>query len=166
MTNIPLTEQQLTDIENRAQAATAGPWCTDAWEIYQGSEYQPGLSMWIGETCRGGTSLEQDRADAAFVAAARTDVPALVAAVRRLQVQRKYLIGQLAKRDAETGRGDKALREFLAADPDGGEIVEQLTGTQQCGHDDYHDPHEWADKPGVWCPGHSFTDDKPAASTP
>lgn len=28
--------------------------------------------------------------------------------------------------------------------------------TAPCGHDDYHDAHEWADKPGVWCPGHSF----------
>ncbi|MEU8756251.1 hypothetical protein AB0C88_37765 [Streptomyces chartreusis] len=28
-----------------------------------------------------------------------------------------------------------------------------------CGHDDYHDPHEWADKPGTWCPGHSVAED-------
>ncbi|WP_108990410.1 hypothetical protein [Streptomyces coelicoflavus] len=80
-----LTSQQLADITARAEAATPGPWCTDAWEIYQGTEYQPGLSQWIGETCRGTTSPEQDRADAAFVAAARTDVPALLAEVRRLQ---------------------------------------------------------------------------------
>lgn len=29
------------------------------------------------------------------------------------------------------------------------------SGTGPCGHGDYHDPHEWADRPGVWCPGHS-----------
>jgi hypothetical protein len=34
------------------------------------------------------------------------------------------------------------------------------TGTQQCGHDDYHDAHEWADRPGIWCPGHSLTGDE------
>lgn len=51
------------------------------------------------------------------------DVPALLAMVRRLQGQRKYLLTQLAKRDAETGRGDRALREFLTAHP--GEDVEQ-----------------------------------------
>lgn len=79
----PLTTQQLTDIEARTNAATPGPWCTDAWEIYQGTEYQPGLSMWIGETCRGTSTPEQDQADAAFVAAARTDVPALLADLRR-----------------------------------------------------------------------------------
>ena len=30
---------------------------------------------------------------------------------------------------------------------------------QQCGHDDYHDPHEWADHPSVSCPGHSHETD-------
>ncbi|MEU3613447.1 hypothetical protein ABZ725_14185 [Streptomyces sp. NPDC006872] len=79
----PPTDQQLADIETRANAATPGPWCTDSWEIYQGTEYEPGMSMWIGETCRGTGSLEQDRADATFVAAARTDVPALITELRR-----------------------------------------------------------------------------------
>lgn len=30
--------------------------------------------------------------------------------------------------------------------------------TRQCGYDDYHDPHEWADRPGAWCPGHGYDD--------
>ena len=77
----------LDAIEARANAATEGPWCTDAWEIYQGAEYQPGISQWIGETCRGTSTPEQDRDDAAFVAAARTDVPALVDEVRRLTTE-------------------------------------------------------------------------------
>jgi hypothetical protein len=80
-----LTEQQLTDIETRANAATAGPWCTDSWEIYQGTEYQPGAE-WIGETCRAG-EMDDSRADAEFVAAAREDVPALLAEVRRLRAE-------------------------------------------------------------------------------
>jgi hypothetical protein len=46
---------------------------------------------------------------------------ALLAEVHRLKGQRKYLIGQLAKRDAESGRGDEALREFLAGDAEPGE---------------------------------------------
>jgi hypothetical protein len=95
MTTNHLTDQQLDldTIETRANAATPGPWCTDSWEIYQGSEYEPGISTWIGETCRGMTSLEQDRADAAFVAAARTDVPALLAEVRRLRARVAELEG-------------------------------------------------------------------------
>lgn len=43
-------------------------------------------------------------------------VTALVDEVRRMRFQRQFLIGQLAKRDAESGRGDEALREFLAAE--------------------------------------------------
>jgi hypothetical protein len=76
---------RLAEIQKRADAATKGPWCTDSWEIYQGTEYVPGISKWIGETCRGATTMEQDRADAAFVAAARTDIPWLLAEVARLQ---------------------------------------------------------------------------------
>ncbi|MDX3835660.1 hypothetical protein [Streptomyces europaeiscabiei] len=84
----PPTVERLAEIEARADAATAGPWCTDAWEIYQGVEYVPGISFWIGETCRGTSELGQDRADAAFVAAARSDVPELVAEVRRMRAER------------------------------------------------------------------------------
>jgi hypothetical protein len=76
----------LDQIEARANAATPGPWCTDSWEIYQDSEYQPGISFWIGETCR--ADEENDgRADAEFVAAARTDVPAMAAEIRRLRAE-------------------------------------------------------------------------------
>ena len=113
----PPTTEHLAEIEARATAATEGPWCTDAWEIYQGTQYVPGISMWIGETCRGTSTPEQDQADAAFVAAARTDVPALIAEVARLKGQRKYLLTELAKRDAESGRGNEALREFFGEQP-------------------------------------------------
>ncbi|RNG26158.1 hypothetical protein [Streptomyces botrytidirepellens] len=36
--------------------------------------------------------------------------------LERLRAQRRYLIGQLAKRDARSGDGDRALREFLRPD--------------------------------------------------
>ncbi|MFE2930653.1 hypothetical protein [Streptomyces sp. NPDC059278] len=35
----------------------------------------------------------------------------------------------------------------------------EFAGTRQCGHDDYHDAHEWADHPHIWCPGHSLTEE-------
>ncbi|MFJ2267771.1 hypothetical protein ACIOHO_15620 [Streptomyces sp. NPDC087849] len=35
----------------------------------------------------------------------------------------------------------------------------EFAGTRQCGHDDYHDAHEWADLPHIWCPGHSLTEE-------
>lgn len=68
--------ERLTAMRARADAATAGPWCTDGWEIYQGTEYYAGAT-WIGETCDR-NDVSKSEADAAFAAAARTDVPALL----------------------------------------------------------------------------------------
>lgn len=38
-------------------------------------------------------------------------------------------------------------------------------GTRQCGHDDYHTGHEWADQPHIWCPGHSYDADEAVSSS-
>lgn len=59
----------------RADRATDGPWEADESEIYGAGR------QWVGET------LDEDdhdkmRANSAFIAAARTDVPALVAELR------------------------------------------------------------------------------------
>ncbi|MEV1042371.1 hypothetical protein AB0J01_38025 [Streptomyces sp. NPDC050204] len=35
----------------------------------------------------------------------------------------------------------------------------EFAGPRQCGHDDYHDAHEWADLPHIWCPGYSLTEE-------
>lgn len=94
-----LSAERLAEIAARAGAATPGPWCTDAWEIYQGAKYEPGLSMWIGETCRGTSTPEQDRADAEFIAHARTDVPALLARVAELEAQRERRRARLVALD-------------------------------------------------------------------
>ncbi|MFJ8110454.1 hypothetical protein [Streptomyces sp. NPDC096132] len=71
--------------------------------------------------------------DAQFIAHAREDVPALLAEIHRLKEQRKFLLAQLAKRDAETGRGDKALREFLSADPELAETTTTEQPAETCG---------------------------------
>lgn len=80
-----LPEDRLAAIRARAEAATEGPWCTDSWEIYQGAEYAAGAT-WIGETCRAGDT-EGACADAEFIAAARTDVPLLLAEADRLRAE-------------------------------------------------------------------------------
>lgn len=49
---------------------------------------------------------------------AGTDVPALLVEIRRLQQQRRFLLGELATKDAASGAGDRALAEFLGAEPD------------------------------------------------
>lgn len=48
----------------------------------------------------------------------------------------------------------------LAEDPP---PAEDFTGTQPCGHDDYHDPHPWHERPNLWCPGIGYDDDQAAA---
>lgn len=84
----PLTlgPDQLAAIATRAEAATPGPWCTDhTWDIYQGAEYVPGVSRWIGEMRR--DVANEPFADAEFIAHARQDVPALLAEVDRLRAR-------------------------------------------------------------------------------
>jgi hypothetical protein len=74
-----VTEEELTAIEGRANAATLGPW--EVGDPY--NQRTPelvavyGMGMEVADT-----QLVQD---AAFIAAARTDIPALVAEVRRLR---------------------------------------------------------------------------------
>lgn len=57
------------------------------------------------------------------------------------------------------------LREDLAGPAEDPAPAEDFTGTQPCGHDDYHDPHPWADRPNVWCPGIGYDDDQAAADS-
>ncbi|MGW9638871.1 hypothetical protein ACWHAU_06890 [Streptomyces albidoflavus] len=80
-----LNPEYLAEIAARAEAATAGPWCTDGAELYQGDEYAWD-AFWVGETCRA-DEADGGTADAAFIAAARTDVPALLAEVERLRAE-------------------------------------------------------------------------------
>ena len=68
--------------------------------------------------------------------------------------------GPAGDRDGETGTESAAGRE---ADP---LPAEDFTGTRPCGHDDYHDPHEWADRPDLWCPGHGYDDQAVAEEQP
>jgi len=88
-------------IEARADAATAGPWWWDEdefmWRLHgvhgtiSGNDWIPEqvLNHQIAKAPKQGTSYAEywpERADADFIAAARTDVPALVAEVRRLRM--------------------------------------------------------------------------------
>lgn len=134
-----LTAQQLDEIQARANAATDGPWgvyefggdslieiAADLEDTGCGYRARRTIARFEDEpldndpTHREWTAEEdwaQVQADATFVAHAPEDVAALLAEVRRLKAQRKYLLAQLTKRDTETGRGDAALREFLAGEP-------------------------------------------------
>jgi hypothetical protein len=94
----------LDAIEQRTNAATPGPWQwhisrrtldyrlqTAGWDVVMGfarwgrNSAQPEFN--IDGLLHHGADLDQPHPDAEFIAAARTDVPALVAAVRRLTAE-------------------------------------------------------------------------------
>lgn len=112
-----LSDEPLAAIRGPESAATPGPWCTDGWEIYQGAEYRPGISSWIGEICQGPVEeLAQSEANAKFVAGARTDVPVLLAEVDRLRAEREALRERLSQQRTATAywQGRVAALEALA----------------------------------------------------
>ena len=77
-----MTEEELTAIEARATAATMGP-----WDGHQNSGVMSKHTHdSVFETgCGCCTNKDLSVEDATFIAAARADVPALVAEVRRLR---------------------------------------------------------------------------------
>jgi hypothetical protein len=67
-----MTDEELNEIEARANLASDGPWAQHP--IHRKAVHMPGEG-WIPDT----------NADAEFIAHARTDVPRLVARVRELE---------------------------------------------------------------------------------
>lgn len=72
----PLTAERLAEIEARASAATPGPW----WPEHRGVMAE-GVEIVDDCAVAGWDAYPENQV---FIAAARTDVPALVAEVRRL----------------------------------------------------------------------------------
>lgn len=97
-----MTPEELAEVEERCRKATAGPWTTiyRHWEAIDGQKYAseaefPCLVMAVHEcedhpiadaSCNHTCRLDYEASDnAAFIAHARADVPALCAEVRRLR---------------------------------------------------------------------------------
>ena len=97
--------RDLDEIERDAKAATPGPWNDDGVSV-NGEDEDGNIAMeWVAN---GDYAGHAD--DARFIAAARTDVPALVARVRELQ--------------ATQDRHLKLIAELARATPYDGEVVE------------------------------------------
>lgn len=77
-----MTDQQLAAIKERAEKATPGPWFHGQNADGQHNVYAGGGIDITPAWCVHGLPMCPD--DAAFIAYARTDVPALVAEVERL----------------------------------------------------------------------------------
>lgn len=98
-----MTQEELEAIEARANAATPGPWERwpddvdggDGWALVSDADGEPVVGA---HPC----PLEQcadAEADYAFIAHARSDVPALIAEVRRLRSERDALRVRLDQLD-------------------------------------------------------------------
>lgn len=72
---------RLDEIKARAAAATEGPWVNDSTEIGRPFPGTDTIDVWVAESCHPNGDGIDGEADAEFIAHARTDVPALVAAV-------------------------------------------------------------------------------------
>ncbi|MPY47091.1 hypothetical protein [Streptomyces acidicola] len=138
----PLSDAQLNEIDARAtrERLTPGPWRLDRESCDCGGDYPCGHGMFVTgivtptpthlavERCK--RTGEQPRdydfhrseicdftdADWELMAAARDDVPALVAEVRRHRAQIRFLLAAIARKDARSGEADRRLREFLSGE--------------------------------------------------
>lgn len=101
----------LTAIEQRANAATPGPWVNDGAEIY--ADIIGG--QWIGETLR--LDDPTSESDAEFIAHARQDVDDLLAEVKRLTKGIEDTVATL--RAAAMAEGGQPAYSFAAGLNDG-----------------------------------------------
>ena len=81
-----MTDEELAAIESRANAATREPWIV-------GDAYVPTASLSAVSVYGMGMEVAECQmdTDGAFIAAARVDVPALIAEVRSLRAERDAL---------------------------------------------------------------------------
>lgn len=95
-----MTPVDLPAIKARAEKATAGP-----WEIIGAGEYVRGPGIIVAPD-NGGIN----EADAEFIAASRTDIPALVAEVERLREERKEFMPTIDRLSELLNRTVNALK--------------------------------------------------------
>lgn len=120
-----LTPEREQEIRTREQAATPGPWESDGAEIYGTLGGILMLDLWVGETLDV-EDQERSNADAAFIAAARSAVPELLAEVDRLRTRVAELEAQAEK-----------VAAFCA------QRADYVTAIQNCHPDNARDYYRW-----------------------
>ena len=97
-----LTYEQLDEIKTRASKATAGPW---DWNSRHGLGAPNRLVMWPSHEYGCDLDIEGEEADLDFIANARTDIPALIAALEASEAAR-------VKAEQERDALKEALKPF------------------------------------------------------
>lgn len=142
-TTPPLTEQQLVDIADRAADATTGPWESDGAEINQALPGAPGVWVgWIGETLN--IDDPQSNANAAFVAHARQDVPALL---RLVESMRAAVTGHDCP-DPSMGPLETVVSAVLALSEAEARVAELETALATARTEAIADVGDWLDEVG------------------
>lgn len=88
-----MADLDLLAIKTRLQAASSGPWRLQG---ERPAAQHVGGTLWAGPVqiiLAGGRATPLEKANAAFVAGARSDVPALIAEVERLRAELAELKG-------------------------------------------------------------------------
>lgn len=87
-----MTGDRLKKIEERAAAATPGPWTARVnFAVEDGESDAVEVFDSVGVAILDMVAWQKWKTDAAFIASSRTDVPDLVAEVRRLQAENARL---------------------------------------------------------------------------
>lgn len=114
-----LDEKQISEIEARANAATAGPW---DWACFRDAPddvialTSPGgdVLLCTGDSDQSWGEISDE--DERFIAHARADVPALCATVRALRAENKRLIQHAADLEHDLNEAIKQCNEDHARD--------------------------------------------------
>lgn len=96
-----LSDDELARLDALAQAATPGPWETFSWTSIRPKGRTQNVAATYLQIAEGGGQLYPAHENAAFIAASRTAIPALVGEVRRL---RRQLAGLQAFVDDAVGQ--------------------------------------------------------------
>lgn len=133
-----LTPARLEVIRARADAATPGPWHSEAAKDAFVDQ------VWAGKGTDALRALARvsgpNPNDASFIAHAREDIPALLAQIDRLRTQVRFLLEQVRRKDAESGAGNRALAGFLA-EPTPCDLPNDCDGYEPCDRHEREDEH-------------------------
>lgn len=118
-----MTDEELTTLDALASAATAGPWQAAEGHTYRDGRVEhtesfvrlPGGDVALAEEVVDPATGEPSNANAAFIAASREAVPALIAEVRRLRGALGYSEQRVTMLRAELSEALDESRQALDA---------------------------------------------------